>query len=63
MNISVDTILSYLTMIKEAFLIHKVGRHDVIEKRVLRPKKNIILRITASVKQSPVTIKRSSSPF
>ena len=36
MTVSVDTVLSYLSMIQEAFLIYKVGRHDLIGKSVLK---------------------------
>ncbi|PKL00217.1 MAG: ATPase [Tenericutes bacterium HGW-Tenericutes-1] len=35
-TISVDTILSYLNMIQEAFLIYKVSRNDLIGKNVLK---------------------------
>jgi hypothetical protein len=35
-NVSVDTILSYLSMIQEAFLIYKVSRNDLIGKNVLK---------------------------
>lgn len=35
-NVSVDTILSYLGMIQEAFLIYKVSRNDLIGKSVLK---------------------------
>mgnify|MGYP001767516671 CR=1 FL=1 len=36
LTVSVDTVLSYLSMIQEAFLIYKVGRHDLIGKSVLK---------------------------
>lgn len=35
-TVSVDTILSYLNNIEQAFLIHKVSRNDLIGKRVLK---------------------------
>jgi len=36
MSVSVDTILSYLGMIQDAFLIYKVSRNDLIGKNVLK---------------------------
>lgn len=35
-NVSVDTILSYLGMIQDAFLIYKVSRNDLIGKNILK---------------------------
>ncbi len=35
-HVSVDTILNYLKMIQEAFLIYKVSRNDLIRKQVLK---------------------------
>ncbi|MDP2425413.1 MAG: DUF4143 domain-containing protein [bacterium] len=35
-NVSVDTILSYLSMIQDAFLIYKVSRNDLIGKNILK---------------------------
>lgn len=35
-SVSVDTILSYLGLIQDAFLIYKVRRNDVIGKRILK---------------------------
>ncbi|MDZ4196992.1 MAG: hypothetical protein U1C51_07110 [Candidatus Izemoplasmatales bacterium] len=55
-NVSVDTILSYLSMIQDAFLIYKVSRNDLIGKKSSRQKKNIILPIMAFVKRSQAAI-------
>lgn len=38
-GVSVDTVLNYLNNIEQAFLIHKVKRHDLIGKRVLKTEK------------------------
>ena len=35
-NVSVDTILSYLSLIQDAFLIYKVSRNDLIGKSILK---------------------------
>ncbi len=35
-NVSVDTIISYLSMIQDAFLIYKVTRNDIIGKQILK---------------------------
>ena len=35
-TVSVDTILNYLAMIQEAFLIYKVGRNDLLGKTILK---------------------------
>lgn len=35
-NVSVDTLLSYVTMLQEAFIIYKVNRNDLIDKSLLK---------------------------